>query len=104
MASRQSNRESLSSGDGTVVLTHDSEAGHGVTASIVSAVADLRGVDSTEVTPQLGAVIETDAIESLFPSPQEPGRSLVFEFADCEVVVRGDGRIAVTETDQTVAS
>lgn len=102
MESRRESCESTSSGHDTVVRTFDAEAGHDISASIVRTVADLRGVDPIDVTPPLGSVVETDAIDSLFPSYSEPDRSLVFEFADCEVSVRGDGRITVRESLNSV--
>lgn len=60
------------------------------------AVAEAKNVDPLELEP-LNDVIDPDALDKIF----QPGESLMsgelrFTMADCQVVVRGDGEVAVT--------
>lgn len=65
---------------------------------VIEAVAEATGDDLTEVQPLYHA-IDPDALDRLFEPTGGSGRSggyVEFEFAGCEVVVRGNGEIEVT--------
>lgn len=71
---------------------------------VITAVAEETGNDPTEVGP-LYHVIDPDALDQLFASTRGNGRNqghVEFTFAGCDVVVRGDGEIEVTECELTV--
>lgn len=74
-----------------------------VSAEVVTAVADVNGVEPTELPPLYYAV-DPDALDQLFPSHDERGAAMSevrFTFAGCEVVVDGDDGVSVTRTDAT---
>jgi arginase family enzyme len=68
---------------------------------VIEAVAETTGDDLTEVGP-LYHTIDPDALDRLF-SPTRGGTRtggyVEFEFAGCQVVVRGDGEVDVTERE-----
>lgn len=69
-----------------------------ISAKVVSAVADAKGVDPLELDP-LYDVIDADALDAIFgPTEGEAARAskLTFRMADCRVVVRGTGEVSVT--------
>lgn len=66
---------------------------------VIEAVADETGDDPTEVGP-LYHVIDPDALDRLFAPTPRGGRTegfVEFGFAGCDVVVRGDGTVEVTQ-------
>lgn len=77
-----------------------------ISETVVTTVAEAKGVDPLDLEP-LYSVIDPDALNSMFrPSVGSPPASieLNFSMAGCEVVIRGDGEVAVTppaETDES---
>ncbi|SFC52199.1 hypothetical protein SAMN05444422_109214 [Halobiforma haloterrestris] len=70
-----------------------------VSIDIVTAVADARGVDPTELPP-LYYAIDPDAIDQLFQSQvQNESLRVQFTFAGCNVTISSDGQVTVTPTD-----
>ena len=72
--------------------------GESMSETVVTAVADAKGVDPLDLDPLYDA-IDPDALDSLFST--SPGASaspteLRFEMGNCEVVVREGGTVTVT--------
>lgn len=69
--------------------------------TIVHRIADLEGVDPTELTPPLYSVIDPDALDSLFHSPtigeSQTSGHVRFTYCSYEVHVRSDGRVSISE-------
>lgn len=68
---------------------------------VIEAVAETTGDDLTEVGPLYHA-IDPDALDRLFEptgGSSRTGGYVEFEFAGCEIVVRGNGEIEVTERE-----
>lgn len=68
--------------------------------AIIAAVAEEEGVDPTELPP-LYRVIDTDALDSLFRTDRESGRSegrVVFPYRGYEITVYSTGRIELDGT------
>ena len=64
--------------------------------TIVGIIADLEGVDSTELTPPLYSVIDPDALESLFASTDDPAAGHVaFRYHGYDVRVASDGAVEI---------
>lgn len=66
--------------------------------TIVEVVADLEGVDPSELTPPLYSVIDPDALESLFTSTDGDGPShghVSFRYHGYDVRVSSDGAIGI---------
>ena len=71
-------------------MEQTSEMG-GLTWSVVTSVAEIHGVDPTEVEPPLGTVVDGDALESLVTSMTRG--SVTFQYSGCEVTVAHDGSV-----------
>ncbi|MFB6129628.1 MAG: HalOD1 output domain-containing protein [Salinigranum sp.] len=68
-----------------------------VSAVVVSAAAALRGVEPDELDP-LSRFVDPDALDNLFCAARDSATAdlrVEFTFSGCEVVVDGDGRVAV---------
>ena len=65
----------------------------GLTWNIIESVADVKNVDSIELNPPLGTVIDGDALESLVTSMSKGHVS--FQYSGCEVTAFHDGRVEV---------
>lgn len=85
--------------EGVVRASHDRSGGRTLSASIVSAIARLRGIDPVDVEPPLHSVVDTEALDSLFERAENDDLFVVFSYADTEVTVWGDDRILVREAD-----
>jgi len=82
-------------------LSGDSVEEPSTSQRVIEAVSEATDSDPTEVGP-LYHVIDPDALDRLFAAT--PGRTRVggrveFTFAGCDVVVRGDGEVEVTERE-----
>lgn len=74
-----------------------------VTEAVVDAVAEAKGVDPLELEP-LYTVVDPDALNNMFrPAVGSASSALELSFSmeGCEVVVRGDGEVAVTPPAET---
>jgi len=67
---------------------------------IVHAVAHALDVDPFDLTPPLGRVVDTDALDEIIAAEHADGIRVSLEYADCTVTVHSDGDIDV-ETLQT---
>lgn len=67
--------------------------------SIVTQIADVEGVDPTDLEPPLHAVVDPDALEQLIDS-SEPSLSITFTYRDYRVRVDGSGAVDVTTANQ----
>lgn len=79
------------------IIEHEWDAADHLIVTIVEAVADSRNT-STENLPQLGTVVDVDALVSLLkPSDTNDSSklSLSFEYADCRVTVRRNGAVRI---------
>lgn len=64
--------------------------------NVIDALADHVGVDPTALTPPLGAAVDPDALNALVERADTADAVAVsFDYEGHEVVVRGDGRVAV---------
>ncbi|MDR5672557.1 HalOD1 output domain-containing protein [Halalkaliarchaeum sp. AArc-GB] len=91
-------------GEAAAVRRFDSDDETDLTAEIVYAIAEARGVDPTEVTsPPLYESVDTVALQNLFFGDRANGagsnRTLTLEFPYAEFLVRvdSDGTVAVYE-------
>lgn len=67
--------------------------------TLVSLVADVSGTDAVDLPP-LAAVIDPDALGDLVDGPPAVDDLTVsFDYAGFRVLVRGNGRIHLTESD-----
>lgn len=68
-----------------------------LSATVVSAVADAKGVDPLELEPLYKAV-DADALDAIFSHADgdDTALSVSFSMAGCQVVVRGAGEVVVT--------
>lgn len=67
-----------------------------ISFAVIEAVAEAKGVDSTELNPPLADIIDPDALESLFRSDTGEVR---FTYHDCEVTVTCEGTVQVTTSN-----
>lgn len=80
--------------------------GQSTSQRVITAVADETGKDVTEVGP-LYHVIDPDALDRLFSATRGSGRNqgyVEFTFAGCDVTVRGNGEVEVTQREMTVGA
>ncbi|WP_310930113.1 HalOD1 output domain-containing protein [Halogeometricum luteum] len=72
--------------------------------AVIDAVSELTATDPLELEP-LGAVVDTDAVETLFDSaPSGTVRhdaSLSFRYENCDVTVGSDGTVSATRAATT---
>ena len=65
---------------------------------IVDLVADLEGVDPSELSPPLYSAIDPEALDALF-GPSADGLAteggVQFQYRGYEIRVRGDGEVAI---------
>lgn len=67
--------------------------------TLVSLVADVSGTDAVDLPP-LATVVDPDALSSLVDGPSSvKDLTVSFDYAGYHVVVRGNGRIHLTEAD-----
>lgn len=87
----------------------DADDEESVATTVVSAVADAKGVDPLDLDP-LYDVVDGDALEAMFAARDGSSDLEVrFSMAGCEVVVRAGGSVTVTpptrrETAETAPS
>lgn len=77
-----------------------------VSATVVSAVAELTGSDSASLEP-LYHTIDPDALNALFESnrfgqDQSPSR-VAFSYCGCDVVVSASGAVTVSKSGQEIS-
>ncbi|WP_123537242.1 HalOD1 output domain-containing protein [Halosimplex salinum] len=65
--------------------------------AVVSAVAAHRNVDPMALPP-LYEVLDPDALDALFRSPDGEQGTATFEYADCTVVYSSDGSVDVRDS------
>lgn len=65
---------------------------------VVQGVAAHDGVDPTDLEPALHEVIDTDALDALFRSPDDASTTVEFAYRGAEVCVDDSGRAEVTRT------
>ena len=70
---------------------------------VVTAVARAKGVSALDLSPPLGSVIETDALDRLFESrvdvPEDRVRRLQFPYNGYRVTVSGGGDVSLEELE-----
>lgn len=66
--------------------------------TVVRTVAAHRDVPPLDL-PQFGRVVAADALSDFVSDAEVSGLRVAFTYADCEVVVRGDGLVTVRDTD-----
>lgn len=75
-----------------------------VSARVINVVAEMVGVDPTELPP-LYESIDPDALDALFDQsedgmgPDHPAIEVQFEYADQQVLVQRNGEIEVVRAD-----
>lgn len=79
----------------------DEAAGTGnpppISTVVISLVADVAGVDPTDLPP-LASAVDPDALDAVFQFPDAAGDHTVgFDYAGYHVVVHGTGRVHVCE-------
>lgn len=80
------------------VTTHSLSCETTPVVTVVSAVADVSGVDPFELPP-LNDVINAEALNELVASERHSGlESVSFEYAGYDVVVTGSGDVKVAST------
>jgi len=80
---------------------HDMEQDRSLSATIVSAIAEVNGMEPTSLGFALHDYFDTDALDALFApkldgQPREGGR-LTFTLPEHEVTVFSDGHIVISE-------
>jgi hypothetical protein len=79
----------------TTVRTAEDES---ICQTVISAVAEARGVAPTELETPLFQAIDPDALERLLSGDDRPGSATTivgFDWAGCSVVVHGTGQVEV---------
>ena len=82
-------------------MSGESVAERSTSQRVIEAVSETTGNDPTEVGP-LYHVVDPDALDRLFAPTPGSGRTgglVSFTFEGCDVVVRADGEIEVTERE-----
>lgn len=100
----QSTTEFDRTSEPATIRRFDTSSGTELTAEIVLAIADARGVDPEEIrSPQLYEVLDTSALEDLFFGKDRSGTgeeheiSLEFSYAEFAIRVENSGWIEVYE-------
>lgn len=78
-------------------------ASRSIVDALTTALAEVRGVDVTELDP-LYDTVDLEALSALFEGParvQDSGATFRFPYRQWVVIVRGDGRIQVCEESRT---
>ena len=57
---------------------------------VLEAVADVRGVDVSNLNPPLGTVIDPDALEAMIDAGSDSDVSVSLTYADCRITVTDD--------------
>lgn len=65
---------------------------------IVNEVAEVKGVDVTDLSEPLFSVVDPEALDSLF---QDSTGEVSFSYLDCEVTVTHTGDVEVAPTQTT---
>jgi hypothetical protein len=77
----------------------DLDADRALSDAVVSAVANVRGADPTELNP-LHESTDAEAFDVLFTdAADDADRHIEFAYEGYDVTVSGDGRIVVAETE-----
>ncbi|WP_135820912.1 HalOD1 output domain-containing protein [Halostella litorea] len=99
MAPRQDGTESGTDAPGVHTVRVDLDAGGSPSDAVVTAVASVRGEDPTALDP-LHESIDGDALDTLFADvSDDAGGYVEFTYAGYDVIVKGDGRVVVAETE-----
>lgn len=61
---------------------------------VVSGVAEARGVQPTELAP-ISDAIDPESLDSLFPAPTDPTRTLRFAYEGYRVTIDHEGEVTV---------
>lgn len=81
-----------------VCVTHGMENGASVSITVVRKVAAREGLSPIQLTPPLHEVVDTDALDALFRSPDpQSDVSLEFSYRGYRVTVEGHGNVTVTD-------
>lgn len=89
------NRPAFERDDGTHTARYDWDRGDTPSASIVRAVAAVRGTDPTTMRP-LYEVVDTNAVDRLFDrGPRARPERLSVHYEGCAVTIYGDGQVVV---------
>lgn len=80
-----------------------------ISSAVVTAIADLKGVDPVDLDERLYDAVDPGALDQLFPRDSEPRTTATvqvsFTMAGCTVNVRGGRQVLITlETTTTAAS
>lgn len=72
-----------------------------IALDVVRAIADFRGVDSTELEPPLHSAIDTSALNRLFEPTRAGERrgQIAFEYDDLSVTVTSDATVWVEQRE-----
>lgn len=75
-----------------------------VCSTVITAIANAKGVDPRYLPERLNDVIDPDALERIFENTiTGPGRTVgrvYFEMSGCEVEVHATGRVRVTDLER----
>jgi hypothetical protein len=94
-------REALHSD--TVIENLDWDEREGIALGIVETVASVTGKETTELEP-LTLTIDTDALNNLFVSFEDSDRAtgyVQFTYEGCLVELSADGKLGVTELEES---
>lgn len=80
---------------------HDMEADTSLSTTVVSALAEVRGVDTTSLGFALHDYVDTDALDAIFAPKLDgslrDGSRMELTFQGYSVTVHSDGHIVVTD-------
>lgn len=90
-------------GDGTYRIEVDLDGETSLSTTLVIAAADARGVEPSDLQPQLYDVVDPDALDALFRSIRENARGspvrLTFSEWGCRMTVDSEGLVEVEPLD-----
>lgn len=82
-------------------VTHQEPSGEKPSQRIINRIADLEGIDPTELTPPLYSKVDPEALDSLFRSPtsdgSEPADHICFRYCGYEIRVESNDHVSITE-------
>lgn len=74
--------------------------GESICTTVVTAVAEAKGVDPMDLNHRLNDVVDPDALERIFQKPAQGQPRTIgevnFTLADCEVTVAATGQVTVS--------
>lgn len=77
------------------MLEQDTSSSVDPSLAVVNAVADAEDVDPMNLDPPLGTVVDTDALNTLFPDTDQTRGQVTFRYSGYRVTVDSAGNVTL---------